>query len=213
MSATSGDERSLSNEKAREMRECFALLLSKHSVLAATRSPAHATHTARIRALLKQFGERRDRAEASEQAQATDDRKRIGALLVGYDATAERYRRQQEQDADDFNLLDVLRLTGKEIRHSMMLAWLLDRDMRKLGTHAQGALGFGYSSASSASPSTTPTAPTGSGGRWSAMNRSSMWRLRAGADSSFTSRTRFGLVKAAIKRIANGRICSAERRN
>jgi hypothetical protein len=142
MSATSGDEKSLSNESARKMRECFAVLLSKHSALASAASPSFAARTARIRTLLLQFGERRDRAEALEQAQATDDRERIRALLVRYGETVENHRQQQEQDADDFNLLDVMRLTGKEIRHSMVLAWLLDRDMRKLGTHAQGALGF-----------------------------------------------------------------------
>jgi hypothetical protein len=67
---------------------------------------------------------------------------RIDALLTGYHAAAEEHRRRQVLVADDFNLLDVLQLTGKEVRHSMVLAWLLDHDMRKYGTHAQGARGF-----------------------------------------------------------------------
>jgi len=124
------------------MRERFALLLDGFSVLAARGGTSVAPLTARIRTLLKGFGERRARADASGQAQAADERERIRVLLVGYNETVEHYRQQQEQVADDFNLLDVMRLTGKEVRHSMVLAWLLDHDMRKLGTHAQGNLGF-----------------------------------------------------------------------
>ena len=97
---------------------------------------------ARLRALLTQFAECARRVEAAEEEQAADDHERIGGLLAGYAGSVERDRFQQEEIADDFNLLDVLRLTDKETRHSMMLAWLLDRDMRNLGTHAQGSLGF-----------------------------------------------------------------------
>jgi hypothetical protein len=124
------------------MQERFTVLLNGFSVLAARDRVFVAPLTARIRTLLEQFGERRDRADRLEQAQKADDREHIRALLVGYNESVERYQHQQEQVADDFNLLDVMRLTGKEIRHSMVLAWLLDHDMRKLGTHAQGNLGF-----------------------------------------------------------------------
>jgi len=64
------------------------------------------------------------------------------SLLNGYDAAVDRHRVQQEQVADDFNLMDVLGLTNNEVRHTMVLAWLLDHDIQKLGTHAQGNLGF-----------------------------------------------------------------------
>ncbi len=96
----------------------------------------------RLRTLLTQFAECTQRAEAAEREQAAEDHKRVGDLLAGYAASVERDRLQQEQVADDFNLLEVMDLTGKETRHSMVLAWLLDHDMRKLGTHAQGNLGF-----------------------------------------------------------------------
>jgi hypothetical protein len=66
----------------------------------------------------------------------------MSALLLGYNQAVERHRQQQEQTADDFNILEVMHLTGNEVRHSMMLGWLLDHDLRKLGTHAQGNLGF-----------------------------------------------------------------------
>ena len=66
----------------------------------------------------------------------------MDALLDGYRKAEERCREQQQQCADDFNLLAVMQLTGKEVRHSMVLAWVLDHDLRRLGTHAQGKLGF-----------------------------------------------------------------------
>lgn len=124
------------------MRDRFARLLNGFSALAARGGTSVAPLTVRIRTLLEQFSERRDRADTVEHAQTAEDREHIRALLVGYNETVEGYRQQQEQVADDFNLLDVMRLTSKEIRHSMVLAWLLDHDLRKLGTHAQGSLGF-----------------------------------------------------------------------
>jgi hypothetical protein len=146
------------------MRDSFALLLDGFSALAARSDAADASLTARIRTLLNQFGECRDRAERLEQARAAAARECICALLIAYSEAVDRYCRQQEQVADDFNLLDVMRLTGKEIRHSMVLAWLLDHDLRKLGTHAQETLVFGCSLASSAISgfrSTMPPASTG----------------------------------------------------
>jgi hypothetical protein len=136
------DERSASKMDAGRIRERLALLLNGFSVVAARGNTSVAPVTARIRTLLNQFAEHRDRANTLEQSQAADDRHQIHALLVGYNKTVESYRQKQEQVADDFNLLEVMRLTGKEIRHSMVLAWLLDHDLRKLGTHAQGNLGF-----------------------------------------------------------------------
>ncbi len=124
------------------MRERFALLLNAYSLHAARARTSLAPRTARIRTLLEGFRARLDRVDAAAQLQAADNHERISVLLVEYKKTVERYRQQQEQVADNFNLLDVMRLTGKEIRHSMVLAWLLDHDMFKLGTHAQGNLGF-----------------------------------------------------------------------
>ena len=136
------DDRSASKKDAGQLREGLVLLLNGFSVVAGRGHTSAAPVTARIRILLQQFREHRDRANTLEQAQASDDRHKIRALLDGYNVTVEGYRQKQEQVADDFNLLDVMRLTGKEIRHSMVLAWLLDHDMLKLGTHAQGNLGF-----------------------------------------------------------------------
>lgn len=73
---------------------------------------------------------------------STDDIPRFESLLTGYARAIESDRQTQEATAADFNLLDVLRITGNENRHSMALAWLLDCNHRKYGTHAQGTLGF-----------------------------------------------------------------------
>jgi hypothetical protein len=89
------------------MRERFTKLLNAYSLLVARDRKSVAAHTARIRTLLKRFVELRELADASEQAEAADNHGRIRAILAGYRVTVDRYRRQQEQVADDFNLLDV----------------------------------------------------------------------------------------------------------
>jgi len=76
---------------------------------------------------------------------AGDARKALASfppLLEGFDATIEQWKEDQRATADDFNLLEVMQLTKKEIRHSMILAWMLDHDLTRLGTHAQGDIGF-----------------------------------------------------------------------
>ena len=128
--------------EGRQMRDRFAALLNDFSGLARHRCPSGGPLVDQFRTLLDQFGELRERAVTIERQQSSDNGKHFNVLLEAYSNTLERYRRQQEQVADDFNLLDVLQLTGNEIRHSMVLAWLLDWDIRKLGTHAQGSLGF-----------------------------------------------------------------------
>ncbi|HEX5010779.1 MAG TPA: PD-(D/E)XK nuclease family protein [Planctomycetota bacterium] len=67
-----------------------------------------------------------------------------GNLCAGFQRACEEWQRQQEATADDFNILAVLELTGKELRHSMALAWMLCRDIDRLGTHAQGNQGFRF---------------------------------------------------------------------
>jgi hypothetical protein len=124
------------------MRERFVRLLGGFTAIATRRPAPVDPPTARFRGLLERFGELRDRAETLEQFEAATDHTRFRALLNGYAITVEKDRLQQEQTADDFNLLEVMNLTRKEIRHSMVLAWLLDHDLRKLGTHAQGNLGL-----------------------------------------------------------------------
>ncbi len=99
------------------------------------RSSEHATLFAGFRAAWNQSAIEQDR----ENAQSLHDLK---SLLPGYRQALSRWREAQEATADDFNILAVLHLTGREIRHSMILAWLLAEDISGLGTHAQGNLGL-----------------------------------------------------------------------
>jgi len=125
-----------------KFKERIAILLNGFSQRTNQDRKSIAAVAVRIRTLLEKFGEHHNRVKRFEQAQMAENRDQFQVLLDGYNGKIELDRYQQEKVADDFNLLDVMRLTGKEIRHSMVLAWLLDRDMRKLGTHAQGNLGF-----------------------------------------------------------------------
>jgi hypothetical protein len=130
-----------SNDEVR-MRELFSRLLKNHSVFAARARHSRAPLAARFFSLLEQFREHRARADRLELAQAIDVHKHVTDLLAGYLKSVEIYRQRQESVAEDFNIFEVMQLTGKEVRHSMVLTWLLDRSLGKFGTHAQGNLGF-----------------------------------------------------------------------
>jgi hypothetical protein len=60
-------------------------------------------------------------------------KKAIGKLLSGYHAAVLRSRKSQHRTAEEFNLFSLLDIANDERRHSVLLAWLLDRR----GTHAQ----------------------------------------------------------------------------
>jgi hypothetical protein len=77
--------------------------------------------------------------------EASDDILRVArfpVLIDGFRCQIETWQKSQESTAQDFNMLEVFGVTGDEVRHSMLLAWLLDRRLEKGGTHAQGNLGF-----------------------------------------------------------------------
>lgn len=132
---------SLTNHRSKEIAEMdtdqarFAWLLGKFSAFApALPSDRDSDHERTVPPSHK-CGQVRGRDGAS-------DRTRFSVLMAGFGKAEERYRLEQVQRADDFDLLQVLQLTGNELRHSMVLAWLLDHDLRRLGTHAQGRIGF-----------------------------------------------------------------------
>jgi hypothetical protein len=131
-----------SPDVALALRDLFTLLLKGFKVVAALSDPPRDSRKRRIRALLEGFKEVHESAVKKARVQAALGHERFRDLLMGYSGATENDRRHQEEHADGFNLLAVMRLTGKEIRHSMVLAWLLDHDVRRLGTHAQGSLGF-----------------------------------------------------------------------
>jgi hypothetical protein len=135
-----GSDREIS---PRDVRARFRLLLQR---LGALTTPNAGTAIngglSSFRSLLKEFSRLWIRVAGRERIEAAHDHDAFASILTAYRAAWERHRRDQEERADDFNLLRVLQLTGNEIRHSMVLAWLLDHDMQRLGTHAQGDLGF-----------------------------------------------------------------------
>lgn len=73
------------------------------------------------------------------------DTERLGRVLRELLPTFREARKQwadsQRISADDFNLFKVMEVEADEVRHSKILAWLLDHRIEH-GTHAQGNLGF-----------------------------------------------------------------------
>ena len=88
--------------------------------------------------LLKEFRQ----ASRSSKKVDEDRAKAFSTMLVDYEFAMQYWQKSQETKADHFNLLEVVDLTFDEVRHSMILAWLLDARTQNFGTHAQGTLGF-----------------------------------------------------------------------
>ncbi len=65
----------------------------------------------------------------------------LHTLLPGFLAERKKWAERQRGSAEDFNLFEVLGVATDEVRHSRLLAWLLDHRIER-GTHAQGSLGF-----------------------------------------------------------------------
>lgn len=63
-------------------------------------------------------------------------------LLAGFEKAHADWKKEQVFLAEDFNVLQTMRLTRKELCHSDILAWLLDHRLEVFGSHAQGNLGF-----------------------------------------------------------------------
>jgi len=93
----------------------------------------HGEH--RFRTLLSGYISKSESIRSASDASVRD-------LLLQLPVKLRAWRKSEEKSASDFNLLNTLDITGNEIRHSMMLAWLLDHRIERAGTHAQGGLGF-----------------------------------------------------------------------
>ena len=65
----------------------------------------------------------------------------LDRLVPSYQAARKKWAEKQKASADDFNLFAVIDVEGDEVRHTKILAWLLDSRIEH-GTHAQGNLGF-----------------------------------------------------------------------
>jgi hypothetical protein len=119
----------------------FDTLIKRHQVLVGE-SNLLPSQWARLKSLLDTYVEKSRQCDEAEQKAASAKRLRFSQLLKDYQPACERWRQNQEATAEDFNLLEVMNLTGDELHHSMLLAWLLDHRLTALGTHAQGNLGF-----------------------------------------------------------------------
>jgi hypothetical protein len=91
---------------------------------------------------LKGFGAARIIALARAKEIAAKQVQGFQILLEDHSKALAIWEKTQQDKADRFYILEVLDLTHNEECHSRMLAWLLDRNYRRLGTHAQDRLGF-----------------------------------------------------------------------
>jgi hypothetical protein len=78
----------------------------------------------------------------AKQPSPTSTSHRFQKLLGGFHSTLRAWQKSEQKTASDFDLLETLQFSEDELRHSMMLAWLLDNRIERAGTHAQGNLGF-----------------------------------------------------------------------
>ena len=126
----------------KQLTNLFSLLLAGYE-RSARRITASAENEAKsFAALLEGFGGR-----FREDCILQKQRGQLALLsftrtIAGFINAKSAWQQEQKTFADSFNILAVLNLTGNEVRHSMALAWLLDKDMDRHGTHAQGSLGF-----------------------------------------------------------------------
>lgn len=65
----------------------------------------------------------------------------VARLLPGFREARKVWADSQRHTAEDFNLFEIMGVASDEVRHSKILAWLLDHRIER-GTHAQGNLGF-----------------------------------------------------------------------
>lgn len=98
-------------------------------------TPNHDHAARRFAALVDAYTNRRNGTTRSTERSLQD-------LLDAYEAKLTAWRKSEKSSASDFNLLETLQIASDEIKHSMMLEWLLDHRIERAGTHAQGKLGF-----------------------------------------------------------------------
>ena len=108
----------------------FEALLSRFSAMRGSVLSASSADAARFRQLLADFHIASARADNAEIARTRNLPEGFKHLLKDFRAAIERWRQSQEQTADDFNLLDVMGITGRETMHSGVLAWLLSGSLR-----------------------------------------------------------------------------------
>lgn len=97
----------------------------------------------RLRQFLSQFTLAQQNTNRADYADAQSQAVFLGKMLKGFAAADERWCQTEKTTATVFNVLEALGVSGRELLHSKMLGWLLSRNIRDPGSHAQGSLGFG----------------------------------------------------------------------
>lgn len=124
------------------LAKCIATLLFGFSTKLKTNSCLSKNVKEQFTFVLEGFRAKCELAIRHDTEQSLSEKTALEALIAGFGEKIEVLRKDQETKAEDFVILDVLQLTFNEVRHSMLLAWLLDHNMTRSGTHAQGTLGF-----------------------------------------------------------------------
>jgi hypothetical protein len=130
------------DEEQERLASLFQKLLDGYGIALSRTRPSPPARVQVFSGLIEGFLAAQERASAAEGKETEEEHRAFESLLAGLQEALVAWRMGQESTADDFNILAVMRLSGNELRHSMVLAWLLDHDLARLGTHAQGRLGF-----------------------------------------------------------------------
>jgi len=99
-------------------------------------------NTERFRIFAESFREARKSWALKANEVSVKQLQVTSTFLNGYSIALQDSEKKHGATGERFEVLEVLGLTRDETKHSRMLAWLLDRNSRKFGTHAQRGLGF-----------------------------------------------------------------------
>lgn len=124
------------------LAERFERLVHGHTLLCQRATGCNLTLGSDLARFFGGYRAARQCADAKAHLQARRECEQFRRIVAGFGAARQLWSQNQISRADRFNLVEVLQLTGNEIRHSMVLAWLLSDRITGLGSHAQGNLGF-----------------------------------------------------------------------
>lgn len=124
------------NQQSRQLMHAFEALFRGHAEVLERHSTLAGAHT-ELADFIAGFVEAQKRSDdIAHKALPV-----VTATFEGYLAGRRKWEERQRLLAEDFNLFDVMDVQDDEVRHSMVLAWVLDSRLAH-GTHAQGNLGF-----------------------------------------------------------------------
>jgi hypothetical protein len=121
--------------KPDQLVQTFKTLVMKHDELMKVHG-LPSVGQAELARFINGFLDSLSRCEHAQAQAAQHDLPLLKALFGGYEETRATWAKKQIATADDFNLFEVMEVAYDEVRHSMILAWLLDRRLEH-GTHAQ----------------------------------------------------------------------------